>query len=285
MNAAIGIKNKDIINAVDKLKKLLDYYFSYEVKGKEWIPAYVDGIWDGKKKFLKYNSLPYPFIHKIQELISSFNSKFGTSYHLNIIDKRNMNVVKAKYNTKFKKSSLIPRKYQEEALQKILDKKIGISFLPTACVDCDTELLTPFGWKFISEYKKGDKVMQYDKNTQSGNSIEPLEFIKQKSKGFYHLKTKYGLNQKLTPNHRVLFLDYKGRHKDILMDDLVIKHNKNKFGFNGKFISSFNKIDGVKKFNDFNKIKLITYIIADGNIVNGKKIKSTKISKFIESLS
>ena len=32
---------------------------------------------------------------------------------------------------------------------------------PFGCLSGDTEFLTPNGWKFISEFSKGDKVAQY----------------------------------------------------------------------------------------------------------------------------
>ncbi len=71
------------------------------------------------------------------------------------------------------------------------------------CVDSETEYLTPTGWRRVSEYD-GGLVAQYEPSTGEATFVEPAAYQKLPCDEMYHIKTKYGLDQMLSPEHRVL---------------------------------------------------------------------------------
>lgn len=71
------------------------------------------------------------------------------------------------------------------------------------CVDAETEYLSPTGWKKISEYA-GGKVAQYWPDRRAAEFVEPTEFVKKPCDTMVRVKTKYGLDQLLSPEHRIL---------------------------------------------------------------------------------
>lgn len=150
---------------------------------------------------------------------------------------------------------------------------------PPGCVDCDTEFFTGNGWKKISDYEVGDKVMQYDTGTGIATLIEPTNYIKNPSNKLYHFKTKYGLNQCLSKNHRVLYKHRKsGLHTDFF--EAVMEDNRsNKYGFNGKFLTTFSieESKGIN-FND-DELRVITMVIADAHIPYDRKKCCINIKK------
>lgn len=71
------------------------------------------------------------------------------------------------------------------------------------CVDGDTEFFSEEGWKKISEYQNGDKVLQYN---ESGTAelVNPMEYIHYKSSDPFYEYNKGLLNTCLTGNHDVV---------------------------------------------------------------------------------
>lgn len=76
------------------------------------------------------------------------------------------------------------------------------------CVDATTEYLTPTGWRKIAEYDGGE-VGQYVPETGDVQFVEPTEYVKKPCHDMFRVKTKYGLDQMLSPEHRVLLVDGK----------------------------------------------------------------------------
>lgn len=148
----------------------------------------------------------------------------------------------------------------------ISGKPMGFGLIaPAGCVDATTEFLTPKGWKKISEYN-GELVAQY---TNDGNVdfVEPSQFIKLPEKELYHFKTKYGIDQKLSSEHRVI---YKNKNSDKLYEksaeEVANLQNNNKLGFSGKIITAFNKSRGVDNFLNDDVYRLQVAISADAHI-------------------
>lgn len=71
------------------------------------------------------------------------------------------------------------------------------------CVDADTEYLTPTGWRRIADYDSG-KVGQFDPETNHVTFVEPEAYVKIPCERMIHFKSKYGIDQMLSPEHRVL---------------------------------------------------------------------------------
>jgi superfamily II DNA or RNA helicase len=125
-----------------RLIKAFDKMFSYEAEGHEYSDKYLDGSWDGRIHFLKIEkdkqndsssyTLPIGFYWIVQDFIEKYNVKFSTNYKIVYTDNRNKKVQETKYKTKFKEPPFELRYYQEEAVQKVIEKKIGILALGTS---------------------------------------------------------------------------------------------------------------------------------------------------------
>lgn len=75
------------------------------------------------------------------------------------------------------------------------------------CVDCDTEFFTGTGWKKISEYKEGDKVLQYNPDG-TAELVYPERYIKEPCNRMTYFKSLNGLlSQCLSDEHNLVFFD------------------------------------------------------------------------------
>lgn len=95
------------------------------------------------------------------------------------------------------------------------------------CVDADTEYLTPTGWKRIAEYD-GDAVGQYWPDTGLVDFVESPEYVKLPCDTMFHIKTKYGLDQVLSPEHRVLLVSKEspGKSEVVQAADLFLRQEQ-----------------------------------------------------------
>lgn len=134
------------------------------------------------------------------------------------------------------------------------------------CVDYETEYLTPRGWKPIGEYDGGD-VAQYHEDGRIEFVSNP-EYVVYDCDGFYHFKTRFGIDQMLSPEHRVAFEDSKGKLRVLPAEEVVRLHETRAKGFNGKFRTTF-KVDreGVKYSDD--ELRVLCMGIADGTYPRG----------------
>jgi len=82
-------------------------------------------------------------------------------------------------------------------------------FSDPGCVDSETEYLSPTGWKKLSEYTEG-QVAQYWPEKNSFEFVDPDEYVKLPCDEMVRIKTQYGLDQLLSPEHRVLLTDKAG---------------------------------------------------------------------------
>jgi hypothetical protein len=74
------------------------------------------------------------------------------------------------------------------------------------CVSADTEYLSPTGWRRIDTYA-GGPVAQYWPESGEIEFVEPMEYVKLPCENMIRFKTKYGVDQLLSPEHRVLLAD------------------------------------------------------------------------------
>lgn len=113
------------------------------------------------------------------------------------------------------------------------------------CVDAKTEFLSQTGWKKISDFcYETDRVLQYHADTGQTSFAIADGFIKKECDFFYHIKTKYGVDQMLCPDHRVLHYNFpkrgnKPKLQVTLAQDIFEQHSKNVLGWSGQFITSF----------------------------------------------
>lgn len=109
---------------------------------------------------------------------------------------------------KFKRK---PRQKQLEAFELSKDEKVFALLMRMRCVDKDTEYLAPDGWHKISEYV-GGKVAQYNLDG-TAEFVEPLDYFVSDCDEFYHFYHKNGMDQMLSPGHRILATHRTGRNE------------------------------------------------------------------------
>jgi len=108
----------------------------------------------------------------------------------------------------------------------------GLTLAGSACVSGDTEFMTENGWKKISDFKYGDKVLEIEKDTHTATFREPIRYIKEfddKPAIKYVPNTNSNVSMHITEDHTVLYLENKND----------IKSSKAK---TAKEVSKFNNI-------------------------------------------
>ena len=86
----------------------------------------------------------------------------------------------------------------------IIPNAVGMDI---GCVDKETEFLSPNGWIKIDQYN-GEDVMQFHPYNGTSEYVKPLAYIKEPCDEFIHFKTKYGIDQMLSKEHRCLIYKY-----------------------------------------------------------------------------
>lgn len=129
------------------------------------------------------------------------------------------------------------------------------------CVDCDTEYFNGIEWIKISNYKNKDKVLQYNEDG-TAELVMPLQYHKYPAEYLWHFETKYGLDQCLSDEHNVYYITSKNNlyHKTFKK----VRENQDKFGFKGRFITTFNYEGKGLPYNEW-EIRLKVAIKADGS--------------------
>lgn len=79
------------------------------------------------------------------------------------------------------------------------------------CFSGDTEYLSPEGWRRIDSYS-GGRVAQWDQKTNNIEFVIPSEYVVKECKEMICIKTKYGVDMKVSPGHRVPYLTKHGKH-------------------------------------------------------------------------
>lgn len=152
----------------------------------------------------------------------------------------------------------------------LLDKKImglmlgDVTVLSglSGCVDCDTEYFNGFEWKKISDYKEGEKVLQYNKDG-TAELVYPKEYIKKPCDVLHLIDTKYGINQCVSDEHRMVYQTSKGNLAIKSFSEMKSIHENSKWGFLGKFYTSFKYNGNGIDLSEF-EIRLMCAVICDG---------------------
>lgn len=131
------------------------------------------------------------------------------------------------------------------------------------CVDCETEFFTGTGWKKISEYVPGDKVLQYNSDG-TADLVEPLKYHKYPCDHFWHFKSQYGIDQCVSDEHNLVYLTSKGNLQKKNTLDWLDLHERNLNGFAGKMITTF-KYDGSGIPLTDEEVRVMCAVIADGS--------------------
>lgn len=141
------------------------------------------------------------------------------------------------------------------------------SLLMGACVDQDTEFLTPDGWKKISDYEEGDQVAEYIPTSDTTGRVEyvtPSKYVKLPCDEFIHFASRGGVDQKLTPGHIVPYVSQKGNLNFKYAKDVEASQHRAKDGWRGSFLTTFTpEIDTALPLSDV-EIRIMVAAMADG---------------------
>lgn len=193
---------------------------------------------------------------------------------------------------------------QKQGIKTILDNNVVLIQGYAGCVDCDTEYFNGSEWVKISDYKEGDKVLQYNKDG-TANLVKPKAYIKKPCDSMWHFKTKYGLNQCLTDEHRVVYENSIGELMIEPFLNIRKQQEDDEEGFECSFITTFNykltnekpnkdKVDEIIKgiinnqFNDEwyklnnNEFKLLNKWLWDYIFLEKPVIANLKLVDFIQ---
>ncbi len=150
------------------------------------------------------------------------------------------------------------------------------------CVDSETEYLSPTGWKKISQYD-GGAVAQYWPVLGNITWVDNPEYVKLPCDAMVRIKTKYGIDQLLSPEHRVLLharsnpakqevvraADLLGRQESYLKGRRGKRARRSQIGFTESCIPT-TFIDNARGGMDLTdaKLRLMIAVIADGHFPN-----------------
>lgn len=125
---------------------------------------------------------------------------------------------------------------QRTAIKNCIQNPVSILSGSAGCVDKDTEFFDGVNWKKISDYKDGDKVLQY---LPSGvaSLAKPLDYIVKDEEEFFSIDDP-DVSMTLSREHNVYF-EKRGRIYHLPMQEVVKLHEKSFKGFSGAFITTF----------------------------------------------
>lgn len=134
------------------------------------------------------------------------------------------------------------------------------------CVDADTEYLTPQGWRRIADYTSG-AVAQYLPHTGAIEFVEPDAFVKKPCANMIRFKTHYGVDQLLSPEHRVLYADALGKPQVTSAASVLATHDRCKTGWRGRIITTCTGGGAGVALTDA-QLQLQVAVCADGHLPN-----------------
>ena len=156
--------------------------------------------------------------------------------------------------------------------------------ITAGCVDKDTEFMTRYGWKKISEYTEGDEVMQYHENGNTSYT-KPTHYINEPCDRMWSIKTKYGISQTLSDEHRVIYYSPEtGKLKEKQLSEVREIHSKNTTGFRGLIKTSFNAPETKGIDLTIAELKIQIAVHADGTLHGNRAVLRLKKERKKERL-
>jgi superfamily II DNA or RNA helicase len=108
-----------------------------------------------------------------------------------------------------------PFQHQKDTAAFLTLHQRAFCFSEQGCVDSETEYLSPTGWVKISEYKGGPVAQFLPHSASEIEFVEPEAYVKLPCTDMIRIKTQYGVDQLLSPEHRVLLEDGKANHHKV----------------------------------------------------------------------
>jgi NitT/TauT family transport system ATP-binding protein len=182
-----------------------------------------------------------------------------------VIELKNINQIY--YDPKTKKDHVVIKDLNLLIEDKPNQGQFVVILGKSGCVDADTEFFNGKEWKHISDWIKGDKVLQYHSDGHA-NLVEPERYIVLASDYLNLMQSKYGFDQCFCDEHTIIFQD---RRKDkpqglhtITGAEFVKRQTKTSRGFQGGFITTF-KYNGTGIAMSDAEIRVMVAVIADGH--------------------
>ena len=136
------------------------------------------------------------------------------------------------------------------------------------CVDATTEYLSPTGWRRIDQYK-GGPVAQYWPETGAVEFVEPTEYVRKPCPEMIRFKTSRGVDQLLSPEHRVLYVGSTGKTHVVQAEAVEAAHHAAAKGWKGRFITTFTPDAGRPGLLlSADALRLQVAVAADGHFPN-----------------
>jgi hypothetical protein len=157
-------------------------------------------------------------------------------------------------------------------------------FLDMGCVDCDTEYLSPTGWRRISTYDGGE-VAQFVPYASPGKQwgkveyVTPLAYIKKPCDDMLAFKTTRGVDQKVSKDHRVAYVSATGKFRVDTAQAVFNKHEANKMGWKGRFITTFDPPSRPGMDISDEQLRLLIAVMADGHFPNESNSCTVRLKK------
>lgn len=158
-----------------------------------------------------------------------------------------------------------PMSHQRKSVEFLLTNFRAFVLNDMGCVDADTEYLSPTGWKRIADYQAG-KVGQYHPGTGTVEFVEPKSFVKKPCDQMYRFKTTRGVDQKLSAEHRVLWVNQKEQCQVSSAAEIAAAQDKLKIGWRGRFITTFIPLKNTRIPLTDEQLRVQIAVIADGYI-------------------
>lgn len=147
------------------------------------------------------------------------------------------------------------------------------------CVDCDTEYFNGVEWVKISDYKDGEKVLQYNPETKIATLTIPKRYINAPVKELYHLTgERHYIDMCLSANHDFAYITSKGNMQKKPFLEVMQMHNDTVQGFYGKVETAFNYSGNGINLTE-NEIRLMCAVIADGSFRKDVKLCFVNVKK------
>ena len=153
---------------------------------------------------------------------------------------------------------------QRTAIWNTLNNQFSILTGGAGCVDCDTEFFNGERWKRIADYQPGDKVLQYNPETGSGELVVPERYIKQPCSHLNLVHTKYGIDFCVSDNHVMYYISPKNKIYKNQFANVKEIHSQRIRGFAGRFFTTFSYSgEGITLTDE--EIELMCAVICDGH--------------------
>ena len=156
---------------------------------------------------------------------------------------------------------------QNAAIWNTINNQFSVLTGAAGCVDCDTEFFNGERWKRIADYQQGEKVLQYNPETGSGELVTPERYIKQPCSRLNLVHTKYGIDFCVSDNHVMYYVSSKNKIYKNQFANVKESHSQTVGGFAGRFFTTFSYGgEGISLTDE--EIELMCAVICDGHFAS-----------------